>query len=201
MYQRICPVCEQPFECKYQNRVYCSDACYRKALYHRNKAKRYEYFGDAKNREDVLKRDGYQCTMCGATTDLVIHHKDGSGATDNPNNDMTNLVTLCAKCHSTLHHPGQSIYVLCPICGKDFKTISSRIKDGKGKYCSKECADVGRGKNKDAQGKPISSKIPCTCLICGAHFTEVISRINEGRGKHCSSECSKQARENKRNKS
>ena len=51
----------------------------------------------------VLERDEYTCTMCGAKKDLVVHHIDCSGQTDEPNNDVDNLTTLCRRCHINLH--------------------------------------------------------------------------------------------------
>lgn len=55
-------------------------------------------------RRMVLKRDGYRCTMCGATEDLQVHHvvprrADGS-------NDSANLTTLCAECHARADEHG-----------------------------------------------------------------------------------------------
>ncbi len=50
-------------------------------------------------RTDVLKRDNYTCVNCGQTgTELHIHHivSRAEGGT----NDLTNLVTLCSRCHS-----------------------------------------------------------------------------------------------------
>jgi 5-methylcytosine-specific restriction endonuclease McrA len=50
-------------------------------------------------RTAVLKRDGYRCVNCGQTgTELHVHHiiPRSEGGT----NDLSNLVTLCAKCHS-----------------------------------------------------------------------------------------------------
>ena len=49
-------------------------------------------------REIVLKRDGYKCRSCGATTNLEVRHiislsRGGS-------NDPSNLDTSCQKCHS-----------------------------------------------------------------------------------------------------
>lgn len=45
----------------------------------------------------VLERDGYQCSTCGATNDLHIHHRQERrhGGTDT----MDNLQTICADCH------------------------------------------------------------------------------------------------------
>ena len=60
-----------------------------------------------KQRVQILKRDGFACTSCGASkgnptgTVLQIHHKrhvsEGGGNTDD------NLVTLCSNCHAGEH--------------------------------------------------------------------------------------------------
>lgn len=58
------------------------------------------------NREAALKRDGYKCVKCGATTRLCVHHKDGKGrnvAVPLKNNALDNLETLCLACHINLH--------------------------------------------------------------------------------------------------
>jgi len=48
-------------------------------------------------RARVLERDRHQCTRCGATEDLQVHHvvaaEDGGPTT------LENLITLCADCH------------------------------------------------------------------------------------------------------
>jgi 5-methylcytosine-specific restriction endonuclease McrA len=39
--------------------------------------------------------DGRRCTVCGATEDLEVHHRDGD-----PSNDaLDNLRSLCPDCH------------------------------------------------------------------------------------------------------
>lgn len=56
------------------------------------------------NRELALQRDNYQCSRCGTSEQLTVHHKDGSGrGSDTHNNDLENLVTLCRKCHVEEH--------------------------------------------------------------------------------------------------
>jgi len=58
------------------------------------------------NRDKVLERDGYKCTVCGATKSLAIHHIDQNGwfkPREEKNNDIDNLITLCFKCHAKLH--------------------------------------------------------------------------------------------------
>jgi len=59
-------------------------------------------------RTDVLKRDNYTCVNCGQTgTELHVHHivARAEGGT----NDLTNLVTLCARCHSVQDAKGHEL--------------------------------------------------------------------------------------------
>lgn len=53
-----------------------------------------------KLRRDVKSRDNYQCSVCGATTGLEVHHiiKVKHGGT----NEMDNLITLCSSCHRAI---------------------------------------------------------------------------------------------------
>ena len=57
----------------------------------------YEY------RERCLEAKGESCDICGATDDIVVHHKDGK----RENNDLENLVPLCDEHHRKVHsrHP------------------------------------------------------------------------------------------------
>lgn len=55
-------------------------------------------------REEALEKDGRCCSNCGSTEQLVVHHKDENGrGSDEPNNDLTNLSTLCRRCHIEEH--------------------------------------------------------------------------------------------------
>jgi len=56
-------------------------------------------------RNQILKRDGYRCRICGRTHHLQVHHiiplsRGGS-------NDPSNLITLCVVCHAA-QHPGNA---------------------------------------------------------------------------------------------
>lgn len=63
------------------------------------------------NKQKVLERDFYLCQDCGRghhQVHLLVHHKDGNGRDrDNPNNKMSNLITLCRGCHTRLHRKGK----------------------------------------------------------------------------------------------
>jgi 5-methylcytosine-specific restriction endonuclease McrA len=52
-------------------------------------------------RQEVLKRDNWQCQNCGHRENLQVHHKKmrGQGGDDS---DM-DLITLCYSCHANEH--------------------------------------------------------------------------------------------------
>lgn len=74
-----------------------------------------------------------------------------------------------------IHPP---IYKNCGFCGTKFKTHVSRIKDGRGKFCSRKCYEVSK-----------RQKIEITCPICKKKFLTFPSKIKVGRGKYCSNKC------------
>jgi hypothetical protein len=57
------------------------------------------------NRLKALARDSFTCQSCGKSKNaqLHVHHKDGTGQTNNPNHELDNLVTLCVLCHHKAH--------------------------------------------------------------------------------------------------
>ena len=54
----------------------------------------------------VLERDGWRCRKCGSLENLQIHHK--IKRSQQGNDSLDNLVTLCAYCHMAEH--GQLSY-------------------------------------------------------------------------------------------
>ena len=84
-------------------------------------------------RLDVLRRDNYGCRDCGKTGRLDIHHVDFN----KKNNDIENLITVCASCHTKRH------VFSCVLCGK----IEFR-KSRRQKYCSKCRIGVIKEKNR-----------------------------------------------------
>jgi len=76
---------------------------------HRRRGRRHHdkhWFGG--NRLVCLKRDGFRCQDCGVhdprDTILHVHHVDGNGiGRAHPNNALSNLVTLCTRCHVRRH--------------------------------------------------------------------------------------------------
>ena len=50
----------------------------------------------------VLERDGWKCQACGRATQLEVHHIQFRSALGD--DDLGNLITLCAECHRIAHH-------------------------------------------------------------------------------------------------
>lgn len=50
-------------------------------------------------RERCLAEKGRECTICGDSNDIHVHHIDG----DRNNNDLDNLIPVCTTHHSRIH--------------------------------------------------------------------------------------------------
>src|SRR5690349_3319441 len=48
----------------------------------------------------------------------------------------------------------RQVNVICESCNKEFKTISSRLQIGKGKFCSKSCYKLGKSKSYRGKNNP-----------------------------------------------
>jgi 5-methylcytosine-specific restriction endonuclease McrA len=53
-------------------------------------------------RNQVLRRDGWRCQLCGTMSNLEVHHQEFRSQSGDDSEQ--NLITLCAKCHAALHH-------------------------------------------------------------------------------------------------
>ena len=68
-------------------------------------------------RKAVFFRDGYECQICGAKAEdgaiLRVHHI--GFRTGDHSNRMSNLLTVCTKCHTAANHnPGGKLYDITP---------------------------------------------------------------------------------------
>lgn len=88
---------------------YMNDPFLKKDLNDRTKRHQSNYRQRTKydgNGVKVLERDNYKCVKCCSNDMLVVHHIDGNGSNlpyDLQNNNLSNLVTLCASCHAREH--------------------------------------------------------------------------------------------------
>ncbi len=67
----------------------------------------------------------------------------------------------------------------CLTCGKEFRVWPYRLRQGEGKYCSRQCYG-------ESNRKPWLER---TCEYCGKNFFVVPSRVPDGRAHFCSKEC------------
>ena len=52
-------------------------------------------------RKQVLRRDGWECQICGSRQKLQVHHKQLRS--QQGSDDDLNLITLCVGCHEGVH--------------------------------------------------------------------------------------------------
>lgn len=71
----------------------------------------------------VLERDGYRCQRCGSLENLQVHHR--VRRSQQGNDALANLVTLCAHCHMKEH--GQLYFNPGALAALPRRKASSRL--------------------------------------------------------------------------
>lgn len=100
------------------------------------------------NRMATIKRDGFTCQVCHGMSNLVVHHKDCSEwGSENRNNDIDNLITVCRACHPKLHnrwkgHTFPRVIKNCLHCKKELRVIPALAN--RKNYCSRSCSTIHR---------------------------------------------------------
>ena len=56
-------------------------------------------------RQQVLRRDGWRCQLCGTMANLEVHHKQYRSHSGH--DSEANLITLCVGCHREIHSQGR----------------------------------------------------------------------------------------------
>ena len=54
-------------------------------------------------RQQILRRDGWRCQLCGTMSNLEVHHKQFRSHSGDDSEE--NLITLCVRCHGEMHIP------------------------------------------------------------------------------------------------
>jgi 5-methylcytosine-specific restriction endonuclease McrA len=52
-------------------------------------------------RNEVLRRDGWKCQLCGTRSGLEVHHKEFRSHSGGDSEE--NLISLCSSCHNAVH--------------------------------------------------------------------------------------------------
>jgi len=91
-----CPACGKNFsvkgnKLKKDRNLFCSKECRKKYTI---------MYGKGNYRNKAYELYGKKCDRCGATENILVHHKDGNRL----NNKEENLQVLCRKCHSKIHN-------------------------------------------------------------------------------------------------
>jgi ATP-dependent DNA helicase RecQ len=52
-------------------------------------------------RQQILRRDGWRCQLCGTMSNLEVHHREFRSHSGSDSEE--NLITLCSGCHARAH--------------------------------------------------------------------------------------------------
>ena len=103
-----------------ESNFYCSQECktdcpvYARTLYRKGEFSERLPSGSAFFKESVLKRDNFECQICGNIDDLQVHHIVPVAKSPLESDDIDNGITLCKECHIKAHNniPGCSYHAL-----------------------------------------------------------------------------------------
>lgn len=86
---------------------------------------------------------------------------------------------------------GKKIPVRCLFCNSEFLSFASRVAEGKGRYCSKNCHNSDLSNRNSRSGNPSWSggKVVVSCRECGAAFGAGKAQLRSGKAKFCSKKC------------
>ena len=102
----------------FMKRKYCSRDCMRKAFVkidsETKKTYRTAHKSAANIAYTILEKER-KCEVCGSTSHIDIHHKDGNFQ----NNTPENIMVVCRSCHLKIHNPKGK----CIICGEPMKGL------------------------------------------------------------------------------
>ena len=93
-----CIVCGTGFHTSCNRSKFCSNEC-RKKFYKITRPTNKQWYSLT---EFVNERDNYKCQDCGSTKNLHTHHI--KSLYEGGNNNLKNLITVCAKCHAKRHN-------------------------------------------------------------------------------------------------
>ena len=70
-----------------------------------------------KKRKEIMKRDNFECKLCGKKEGLQCHHVHSLDVNWEMRLDNNNIITVCKDCHSNIHNNKYSeYYLLQQIC-------------------------------------------------------------------------------------
>ncbi len=53
-------------------------------------------------RQQILRRDGWRCQLCGTISHLEVHHREFRSHSGS--DSEANLITMCTACHARVHY-------------------------------------------------------------------------------------------------
>src|ERR1017187_3511551 len=124
--KRICVVCQDEFIYKGYNQKHCSRKCFEIAHKNNMSGKKNPAYKDGSSHDkrgwrgndwetirlEIYKRDNYVCQKCGVKCESKRDYKNSDNIIqchhienyNGKNNNDSNLITVCLKCHLKIHN-------------------------------------------------------------------------------------------------
>ena len=148
--------------------------------------------------EETFKKYGYYpCDLKPLSGKTIIVACDKCGKIREIRKSSYRALCMSCACKEKPHSvKSNKIRRVCLVCGKTIMVAPSRMKIGRGKFCSRKCAGIYQSKNRIGETSAAwkGGKIRQTCLICGKTYMVIPARIKKGIGKYCSQKCADIAR-------
>lgn len=142
---------------------------------------------------DALIRDNYRCVDChNGAVKLIVHHIDETGQTDGENNNLSNLVTLCRKCHSKRHGFKKDQTTIIELLNvysdkdKNLTSGSATIISRKVGLSRERIRQIANYEGFITRNNPKNPHLYNNCVYCGKKFKK-----EPGYTEFCSSNCHK----------
>ena len=154
MKKRICLNCEKEYPARSRGKKYCSRKCYQ----------------DWKKKHFQPKTK--ICLFCGTEFSLLGRGKKG--------NEIAKFCSKkCLSAYQAKNWKGENspkwrekILKKCLTCGKKIFVLQSRLKDGRGKFCSHSCEAIYRAKRQKKKNTDIELKLKEILLSLNIKFEE-----------------------------
>ena len=119
-------------------------------------------------RASVIKLDSEKCQLCGSINKLEVHHIIEKGKNPALIFDITNLITLCKKCHCRIQKCSEDyIGFFDGIVAKRSNSVEPRTGNTEPSIAqAKACVETDGGASKDMiQSMPVGIQEQHVCLI------------------------------------
>ena len=130
-----------------------------------------------------------QCVICGKSFTAFTRIVNKGYALTCSRAGAAQLFSIKHSGENAPHWKGGKIEKVCGVCGNTFSVKAYKVKNGRGRYCSRSCSAKDRVFPPRKSPYVLKERVECTCQTCGKAFHLLGSAVRNGEGKFCSRKC------------